>query len=234
MNIGVFAYNFKHWKTQEGIINLVMAGKKPKVIFAAEPVKLKFYKSKKRTAPKDLYLKHPSEIAKYFNIDYKVIVHNSIETKKYVEDYNLDLGIILGARILKPVAFKSFNVGVMNMHPGILPQNRGLDNLKWAIIKDYDQGVTSHLIDSKIDQGYMIKQEKINIYHDDTYLDMHLRIQNLEQKIMLESIDVLEKIDKQKLEKIQKGNYYKSIPEEIEINLDKEFIKYKEKYAKNN
>ena len=26
MNIGVFAYNFPHWKTQEGIHNLVLSG----------------------------------------------------------------------------------------------------------------------------------------------------------------------------------------------------------------
>ena len=32
MNIGVFAYNFPHWKTQEGIHNLVLAGYKPKII----------------------------------------------------------------------------------------------------------------------------------------------------------------------------------------------------------
>ena len=234
MKIGVFAYNFKHWKTQEGLINLTLAGRKPSVILAADPVELKFYRSKKRIAPKDLFLKHPRDIANYFDIDYKVVVHNSKETKKIVEDYNLDLGIILGARILKPIAFSNFNIGVMNMHPGILPQNRGLDNLKWAIIKDYRQGVTSHLIDSKIDQGYMIKQEKIKIYSDDTYLDIHLRIQNLEQKIMLESIDMLEKKDKQNLEKIEKGNYYKSVPEEIEKTLEEKFVEYKEKYAENN
>jgi hypothetical protein len=42
LKIGVFAYNFKHWKTQAGIQNLCMADYKPSVIFVADPVELKF------------------------------------------------------------------------------------------------------------------------------------------------------------------------------------------------
>jgi folate-dependent phosphoribosylglycinamide formyltransferase PurN len=228
MNIGIFAYNFKHWKTQEGIINLTFAGRKPKVIFAADPVKLNFYKSKKRIVPKDLFLKHPAEIAKFLDIDYKVVVHNSLEVNNLVKEYDLDLGIILGARILKPVAFKDFKIGVMNMHPGVLPENRGLDTVKWAIINDYDQGVTSHLINRKIDQGHMIKKEKINIYSDDTFLDIQLRIQNLEQKIMLDSISILEN-EKNILKEIERGNYHKSVPPDIELRLEEKFKLYKER-----
>lgn len=232
MNIGVFAYNFKHWKTQEGIINLVLSGKKPKIIFAADPVKLNFYKSKKRISPKDLFLKHPSEIAKFFNIEYKVVVHNSLEVNNLIKKYNLDLGVILGARILKPIAFKPFKIGVMNMHPGILPENRGLDNVKWGIINNYPQGVTSHLINKKIDQGRMIKKETIKIYPDDTLLDLHLRIQNLEQKVMLDSIKILENKENI-LKEIGKGNYYKSVPPDIEASLEEKFKIYKEKNASN-
>ena len=93
MNIGIFAYNFPHWKTQEGINNLTASGNKPKVIFAADPVELNFYKSKIRITPKDLYLNHPKKIAEQYGIDYRVVVHNSEETQKLVEEYNLDLGI---------------------------------------------------------------------------------------------------------------------------------------------
>jgi len=56
LRIGVFAYNFKRWKTQAGIQNLCISGFKPEIIFAADPVELKFYKSKIRIAPKDLFL----------------------------------------------------------------------------------------------------------------------------------------------------------------------------------
>ena len=197
---------------------------------AADPVKLDFYQSKIRITPKDLYLTHPKKISESFGIDYHVVKHNSEETSKIVSDYNLDIGIILGARILKPIAFNNFNVGVINMHPGILPANRGLDNVKWAIVDDLPQGVTAHLIDSSIDRGGLIKQEEIKIYQDDTLVDLNIRIQNLEQKLMIDSLDILTK--NFKTVSLGEGTYYKSLPEDIEQKLIEKFKGYKTKWSK--
>jgi phosphoribosylglycinamide formyltransferase-1 len=230
MNIGIFAYNFPHWKTQEGINNLIASGNKPKVIFAADPVELNFYKSKIRITPKDLYLNHPKKIAEQYGIDYRVVVHNSEETQKLVEEYNLDLGIILGARILKPIAFESFNIGVLNMHPGLLPENRGLDNIKWAILDDIPQGVTAHLIDKSIDRGIVITKSTIEVYKDDTLLDLNIRIQNLEQKLMIDSILALR--DNTPTQALGVGTYYKAVPEDVEKLLHRKFIEYKTKNGK--
>ena len=227
MKIGVFAYNFKHWKTQAGIQNLILNGNKPCVVFAANPVELKFYRSKIRTTPKDLFLSHPRQIAEQNNIDYYVVKHNSNQTSELVEKYDLDLGIILGARILKPLAFSNFKKGVLNMHPGILPENRGLDTIKWAIEKDMPQGVTAHIIDKNIDRGLLVSMEKIKIYEDDTLLDLQIRIQNLEQKLMIDSIKLIQERDPKMFEKVEKGNYHKSMPSNIENNLLKKFIEYR-------
>ncbi len=227
LKVGVFAYNFKHWKTQVGIQNLCISGYKPEVILAADPVELKFYKSKIRVGPKDLFLWHPKELAEFYEIDYDVVEHNSEKTSEIVRSKNLDVGIILGARILKPIAFENFNIGVINMHPGILPINRGLDNLKWAILNNHPQGVTSHIIDSKIDRGYKILQERINIYEDDTLIDLHLRLQNLEQKLMIDSLKFLENNEIDSLELLERGRYYRSVPPELESTLMNSFEIYK-------
>ena len=229
MNIGVFAYNFPHWKTQEGVHNLILKGFKPKVILAADPVPLNFPHSQIRIVPKDLYLTHPQEIAKYHNIDYHVVKHNSQATSDLIKQYNLDMGVILGARILKPIAFSNFKIGVLNLHPGILPQNRGLDNIKWAIIDNLPQGVTTHLINEKIDMGFFIEQENINVHPDDTLLDLHLRIQNLEQKLMISSLKILHKSSKN-LSPLSKGNYHKAVPLDIEKTLLTKFKTYKNIY----
>lgn len=226
MKIGVFAYNFKHWKTQAGLFNLCMSGNKPNIIFAAEPVELNFYRSKTRTSPRDQFLWHPRDIAKYFGIDFEVVVHNSDETASLVKRYDLDVGVILGSRILKPVAFRAFKLGVINMHPGILPENRGLDNLKWAILKNLPQGVTCHLIDEKIDRGFLLLQKEIQVYKDDTLVDLHLRIQNLEQSMMIESLELLQ-TRREELTVLEKGTYHKSVPEEDEKVLSTAFEKYK-------
>jgi len=228
MNIGIFAYNFPHWKTQEGIHNLILNGFKPKVILAADYVPLNFPQSQIRISPKDLYLTHPQKIAKCHNIDYHVVKHNSQTTSDLVKQYDLDIGVILGARILKSIAFSNFKIGVLNLHPGILPQNRGLDNIKWAIIDNLPQGVTAHLIDEKIDRGFFIEQEYISVYPDDTLLDLQLRIQNLEQKLMVSSLKILSKKPKNLLP-LSKGNYYKAVPLGIEATLLTKFQTYKNK-----
>lgn len=231
MNVGIFVYNFPHWKTQVGIQNLIMGGFKPKLALAADPVPLNFYKSKVRTGPKDLFLWEPREICERHDIAYEVVQHNSSQTAQLVKDYDLDVGVILGARILKPIAFDNFKHGVINMHPGILPENRGLDNLKWAIMKDLPQGVTAHLIDSKIDRGLMILREEISVYGDDTLIDLQIRLQNLEQKLMLQSLKLLES-DTATLTPLAQGSYHKSLPPEEEAKLLNYFETYKSRRSK--
>lgn len=228
MKIGVFAYNFNHWKTQAGIQNLILGGKKPEVVFCAPRVDLKFYRSKIRVSPKDLFLFHPHQICDYHDIDYHVAPHNSDHVANLISKYDLDLGIILGARILDPLVINRFNKGVLNMHPGILPENRGLDTIKWAIINNISQGVTTHLIDGKIDRGLLVEKRKIEIYSDDTLLDLQIRLQNLEQEMMLSSIKILQSQDVEGLKKIEKGIYNSSMPPDIESQLMKKFLEYKE------
>ena len=229
MKIGIFAYNFKHKKTQEGILTLLLHHYPITCIFAAEPVELKFYQSKIRVSPKGLEYSHPQEIAQRFDIPYHVVIHNSQDCEELIQKYDLDLGIILGARILKDYIINAFKIGVINMHPGMLPHNRGLDNLKWAILKRYKQGVSVHLISKEIDQGNMIVQREIGVYEDDTLLDIFLRTQNMEQILMIEALRILES-GQREFAAVAQGNYFKSVPPEEEATLMQKFEEYKKSY----
>ena len=81
-----------------------------------------------------------------------------------------------------------------------------MNNIRWAIIKNLRQGVTAHLIDEEIDKGRMIIQEKINVFEDDTLIDLFLRIASKELDLMIESLKILEsgKRDFELLEKALK------------------------------
>lgn len=181
-----------HHKTQLGLFNLLMSGHKPDILLAAPPVTLPVRSSQINIKPPTPRVYHPAIIANRFDIPYHVVEHNSAETARLVEVNNLDLGIILGARILKPIAFEPFNKGVLNLHPGLLPENGGMDSVKWAVVLDIPQGVTAHLIDSKIDRGTMVLREEVMLVPEDTPITLGSKIQSLEQKLMIESIEFLE------------------------------------------
>lgn len=229
--IGVFAYDFPHWKTQQGILNLCAHHLKPEVIMAAPMRKLNIPRSKTRILPKDRHLVTPRRLAYNLHIPYYVLHHNTQETARIIEEYNLDIGIILGARILKPIVINPFRIGVINMHPGVLPDNRGLDNVKWAVIHGIKQGVTTHLVDEEIDRGRLIDCRTINIYHDDTMMDLAIRVQDLEQEMMLGAVKVMTQKNPQELHELPEGHYYNAVPNELDYCLDDFLIEYKKHFA---
>ena len=51
--------------------------------------------------------------------------------------------------------------GVVNTHPSFLPYNRGKNYNFWTIVEDTPFGVTLHFVDSGIDSGGILFQEKI-------------------------------------------------------------------------
>ena len=229
MKIGVFTYNFPHYKSQQGLLNLVLGGNKPDVIFAQDKKKLNISKSNIRVYPRYNYLWNPCKMASRLGICVMKDDHDSDNINNSIKDMNLDLGIILGARILKQHTINCFNLGVLNMHPGIIPINRGLDNLKWAILDNIKQGVTSHLIDGRVDMGYIIDMQTIQVYLDDTLIDISIRLQEKEQQMMLEAIDYLKLGNKPKLV-IEKGKHNTSVSVEKEIELLNKFEYYKHYY----
>ena len=181
--------------------------------------------------PPGLHLWHPRKLAEHFGIPYHVVTHNSKETASIVTEYGLEIGVISGARILKPIAFENFHVGVINMHPGILPENRGLDTIKWAIINDLPQGASVHIIDRNIDRGRLICKSQIGIYSDDTLVDIQIRVQNKEQELLLKSLEIIENKGVSNFPKLGVGNYNSSVPEDVESKLMDRFSEYVKKHS---
>ena len=95
------------------------------------------------------------------------------------------------------------------------------------------QGVTSHLIDSKIDRGRLIDYQEISVYKDDTIIDIFLRLQSKEQKMMIEAIERLKDIGSiSELELLGDGkNYHRAVPVEKEKLLHEELKKYLESFG---
>jgi len=228
--IGNIAYDFDHEKTYEGLVRLFLENIDVACVLAAPRVDLPFYQSKIRIAPKGIGYPHPRQVAKRLGVPYYVVQHNIEECVSIIREHELTLGIVYGARILKKAIVRLFDVGILNAHPGLLPYNRGPDNIKWAILDNIPQGVCCHLIDEKIDWGSIIFQQIVDVYEDDTLIDVHLRVKSVEQSLMVKAIGALESGYRPSRTQ-REGRYHKAVPGDLEAKLRTRFCEYKRNYA---
>lgn len=120
---------------------------------------------------------------------------------------------------------------IINAHPGYIPNCRGLDAFKWAIMEKQPVGVTTHLIGQYVDAGKIIERRIIDIYKTDTFHAVAERVYENEVSMLVEAV---ESCQYEGLEMVYPGDYtlHKRMPEEIERNLIEMFEEYKNIYAK--
>jgi len=186
----VLAYNFPHRKTQDFLLRLFVKGYLVDHVLAADPVTINTPASKVRSKVRHLGLLHPKEIADSIGATYHVIPHSGPEINALIKDINPEIGIISGARILPKEIIQGFSKGIINLHPGLIPECRGLDALLWAINNDIPLGVTSHLIDEKVDAGRILERRKIKLYLDDTIYDLSERLYEVQLEMLEAAIDL--------------------------------------------
>ena len=63
--------------------------------------------------------------------------------------------------IVKRKAIESVPGGFVNLHPSLLPYNRGMHPYYWSIVEGTPAGVSIHFIDDNIDSGSLICQREI-------------------------------------------------------------------------
>ena len=77
---------------------------------------------------------HPRDLCAKFDYEYIVCPHDNLkEVITFTSLQKSNIGIISGARILKKSIIKIFKYGIINYHPGPLPDTSGLDSLYWMI-----------------------------------------------------------------------------------------------------
>ncbi len=221
--IMLFVYDFPHKKTQDFLFRLIIEGYKIDYCIAAPWKKLNITPSSVRIDQKHQGLIHPKKICEFFNIKYKVLDHDSKETNEYIEKNPVDICIIAGARILTNEIIETCQGKVLNIHPGFLPDIRGLDTFLWSIHYKKPLGITAHFITPKIDSGLLIYKEKIPIYKDDTVFDITLRLLEYQIDILIKA---LKKLEEKKLENLENLLQYKdSYNTKMDSKLERQTLK---------
>ena len=100
---------------------------------------------------------------------YSVPHHNKKESRELLERLKPDFIVLGGTRIIKSTIISIPKDGMVNSHPGLLPECRGSASVAWSIYFDILIGCTVHFIEPSIDTGPIIKKQTIPVHRGDTY-----------------------------------------------------------------
>lgn len=120
----------------------------------------------------DIYNLGHSMIPFYF-----VDSHNSAKTINIIKSLGIDCLFNAGTpRKLSSKIISSVEYGVVNVHPGLLPEYRGCTCVEWAIYNDDKIGNTAHFMDDKYDMGPIITSEWYEFSKDADYQSIRVRV----------------------------------------------------------
>ena len=234
MKFAIFGYDFPHWKTERGLLNLAIGGFKPSAVFLQGFKELGQWSPWMKSTPHYRNLNEPANVCIALGLKTFQVDHDNEEVVSMIRAEGFDFGIVLGARILQKQTIEAFKYGVINVHPGILPENRGLDNMKWAINKGLKQGITIHWINEYVDRGALLIAKSVPVYVDDNLVTLHQRIQEIE---LYELVKLLQEFAQKGIKEpkdctqLGKGELHSLMPRAEELSLPLTFAKYKQEVA---
>jgi phosphoribosylglycinamide formyltransferase-1 len=102
-----------------------------------------------------------------------------------------DVGLVVGAgymRVLTPVFLERFPA-VINVHPSLLPEFKGLDAVKRTLEAGVERtGVTVHFMVEEVDAGPMIRHEAVPILPGDTEETLLERLHPVEHRLLVGAV----------------------------------------------
>jgi methionyl-tRNA formyltransferase len=143
--------------------------------------------------------------------------HTSDIVSNFVIHKKIDLLVNAGTpRILNKKILSAPRVGVLNCHPGLLPNFRGCTSVEWAIYLDEQIGNTVHLMTEKIDEGPIIIKEGLTFKKTDRYHDIRVKVYKQGFELIARGIKEIMNsefiIDNASFEK--QGRYFKVIDDD--------------------
>lgn len=103
-----------------------------------------------------------------------------------------DIQIVVAFRMLPKEVWALPVLGTFNLHASLLPQYRGAAPINWAVINgEQKTGITTFLIDEKIDNGNILLQEEIEIDPSDNAGEIHDKLMIAGSKLVRLTVDGL-------------------------------------------
>jgi len=123
---------------------------------------------------------------------------NNDDFVSILRSHHPDLIVLGGAPLIKEKVINLPRIGVLNSHPGILPQAKGMDVVAHSIINDIPLGVTVFKVDAGIDSGpiLLIRSLKRSIVGKQLH-EIEAMVEELTSESMLEAVRI-----------VKTGNYH--------------------------
>jgi phosphoribosylglycinamide formyltransferase 1 len=102
-----------------------------------------------------------------------------------------DVSLVVGAgymRVLSPVFLECFP-SILNVHPSLLPEFRGLRAAQRALDAGVrETGVTVHFMVEEVDAGPIVAQERVPILPGDTEKTLLARLHPVEHRLLVQAV----------------------------------------------
>lgn len=118
-----------------------------------------------------------------------------LRDEKFLEELkslDADVFVVVAFRMLPEVVWSMPRMGTFNLHASLLPQYRGAAPINWAIINgEKKSGVTTFLLNDKIDEGKILMQRQIAIDDDETAGTLHDKLAEAGAELTVRTLDAL-------------------------------------------
>mgnify|MGYP001263952150 FL=1 len=191
MNFIFFSITEHPWG-REMLSQLINSGFVPSLIIEenSEGGKTEREKFEFRLDSHPLAPKMQSQIEKYKIPFVEVPIHNDEHCIEHIEKVNPDLIVFGGTRIIrgKILEYGENKGGVLNSHPGLLPECRGSASPAWSVHEGIKIGSSCHFCSSDIDAGDLVGKREIEVRKGDNYHDLCYKTSVVASNLMVEAV----------------------------------------------
>lgn len=106
--------------------------------------------------------------------------------------YNAECFVVVAFRMLPEAVWAMPPKGTFNLHASLLPRFRGAAPINWAIMQgERESGVTTFLLNHRIDEGAILLQERTPLAPDETAGSLHDRLAQMGRTLVVRTLDGL-------------------------------------------
>lgn len=129
------------------------------------------------------------------NLGITILQPDDLKSDSFAEDlkkFNADIFLVFAYRILPYYILSIPKIGSFNIHPSLLPKYRGAAPINHTIINgDNETGITTFLLEEKVDAGGILLQDKFSLEPDMTAGDLYEIVMQKAPDIAIRTINRL-------------------------------------------